>query len=75
MQQQTFIAVLLDKSFNQVGFERFSCKKPETVEKLMKKLFDSPLYRVCSKEAVSIAIYATPDGYNREKDPCKAFYI
>ena len=73
--KQTYIAVLEDRDFNMVTFERFACKKAETVKKQMEALFKSSLYMACIKGAVSVAIYATPDGYSREEAPCLCFNI
>lgn len=71
--KQTFIAVLQDRNFNMVTFERFGCQKPATVEKQIRKLLESDLYRACIKGATTCAIYATPDGYTREEYPCYCF--
>lgn len=75
MKQQTYIAIIEDKDFKQMNFERFCCKKVDTVVKNMRELFKSDLYRACSKGAVSVAIYATPDGINMEENPCACFNI
>lgn len=75
MKQQTFIAILENKDHKQVTFERFACKKAETVKAQMERLFKSSLYMACIKGAVSVAIYATPDGYTREVNPCLCFNI
>ena len=75
MKQCNYIAVIENKDFKQIGFERFSCKKPETVKNKMLALFQNDLYKVCTPGAVSVAIYATPDGYNRENAPCICFNI
>jgi len=75
MKQQTFIAYLEDQNFKMITFERFSCKRLETVINQMKELLKSSLYRACTKEAVSVAIYKTPDGYSKEDNPCCCFNI
>lgn len=67
--KQTFIAYLIDKNGNMTSFERFACKRPETVKKHMLQLMKNDLYRVCNKKAIKIEIYATPDGYNKETTP------
>lgn len=69
MKQQTFIAYIEDGNGKMMDFERFSCKRAETVRKNMTALFQNDLYRACTKGAVSFAIYATPDGYHREDEP------
>lgn len=75
MKQQTFIVYLEDQNFKMVTFERFSCKRLETVINQMNELLKSSLYRACTKEAVSVAIYRTPDGINKEVSPCCCFNI
>ena len=76
-QEMRFLAVLENADSQEVGFERFGCKKPETVRKNMEWLLDQPLYRACVRMdgAVRVAIYATPDGYGREPSPCLCFDI
>ena len=54
--KQTFIAVLQDRNFNMITFERFGCQKPATVEKQIRKLLESDLYRACIKGATTCAI-------------------
>lgn len=74
--KQTFIARLKDKSGNYVTFERFSCRKPETVKaQLLKVYHDSSLYRVCIKPAEIVEVYATPDGYNADPIPVIIFEL
>ena len=75
MRQQTFIAILKDKDFNMVTLERFACKRAATVRNQMESLLQNGLYRVCTKEAVIVEIYATPDGYTKEPNPCICFNI
>lgn len=69
MAQQKFIAYINDKHGKMITFERFSCTKVETVKAQMNKLFANDLYRVCTKGASTIDIYATPDGYTKEPNP------
>ena len=64
MKKQTFIAKIKDSSGNMIDFERFSCKRPETVRKYMQQLFANGLYRACTRGAHTIEIWATPDGYH-----------
>lgn len=75
MKKQTFIAYIQNESGNMIDFERFTCKNPETVKKHMLKLFESELYRVCTKGAKTIDIYKTPDGYNKECFPVVSFEL
>lgn len=75
MKKQTFIAILENKDFKMVSFERFNCSKIDTVKKQMEELLQNSLYRICVKEAVSVAIYRTPDGCTKEEKPCCCFNI
>ena len=75
MKNQTYIAILENKNFKMVTFERFSCVRVETVKKQMEILLNNSLYRACTKDAVSVAIYRTPDGYKKEENPCCCFNI
>lgn len=52
-----------------ITFERFSCKRLETVKKSMETLLTSDLYRACIKGATKADIYRTLDGYQREPEP------
>ena len=72
---QTYIAIILDASGKEIDFERFSCKRVQTVQNNMIKLFNNSLYRALNKEADKIAIYATPDGYTQEAAPAMVFSI
>lgn len=75
MKQQTFIVYLEDKNLKMVTFERFSCRRLETVINQMQELLKNSLYRACTKEAVSVAIYKTPNGYTKDPAPCCCFNI
>lgn len=75
MTQQTFIAIVENKNFEMVTFERFNCARVETVKRHMQELFKNALYRACTSGAVSVAIYRTPDGYNKEENPVCCFNI
>ena len=72
---QTYIAIVEDKNFNMITFERFSCKKLKTVKKNMLSLFQNSLYRACTPGAAAVAVYKTPDGYNKEESPCMCFNV
>ena len=52
-----------------ITFERFACKRLETVKRNMETLLASDLYMACIKGATKADFYRTPDGYQREKDP------
>lgn len=75
MKKQNFIAIVENKNFQMITFERFSCAKVETVKKQMQELFKNSLYRACTPGAVSVSIYRTPDGYKKENYPCCCFNI
>lgn len=69
-----FLAVI-KKDGKQVTFERFGCKRAETVKRQMLKLLQNSLYRACIDGADTVEIYATPDGYTKEEKPCLAFSV
>ncbi len=62
MKEQTFIAKIYDAAGTCIDFERFTCKRAETVKKHMLRLFDNELYRICTRGAEKVVIYATPAG-------------
>ena len=69
MKQQTFIAFFLNAEKEKIDFERFSCKRAETVKKYIVQLWQSELYRICTKGAETVTIYATPDGIHEQPHP------
>lgn len=56
MLKQTFIAYVKNENNTVVTFERFSCKRAETVKKHMNTLFENELYRICNPGAKTIEI-------------------
>lgn len=72
--QMTFLAIL-KKDNNEVSFERFGCKRATTVKRQMIKLSQNNFYRACMEGANTIEVYATPDGYTKEKNPCLVFSV
>ena len=75
MKKQTFIAIIKDHAGKEISFERFSCKRADTVKKNMKKLFDNDLYKACMKNAATVEIYSTTDGYNRDPGIIEVFTV
>ena len=75
MKKQNYIAIVENKNFQMVTFERFSCARVETVKKQMQELLKNSLYRACTPGAVSVSIYRTPDGYTKEENACCCFNI
>ena len=81
MRKQTFIATLVDKGGEMKDFYRFSCRRAETVEKKVREAASlgntglSSLYRTfwMRDGVVACEIWATPDGYHKEKDPAIRF--
>lgn len=59
MKEQTYIVYLVDDEGGKVDFERFSCKKIETVKRSMQQLLSNSLYRVLNKTATKLEIYKT----------------
>lgn len=52
-----------------LDFQRFTCKRPETAARYMRELFESSLYRACTKGVKQIHIYKTPDHYHTAGEP------
>lgn len=75
MKKQTYIAIIRDDAGKAITFERFTCKKTDTVKKHMQQLFTNELYRICIGDAATIDIYATPDGYTRDATPAATMAI
>lgn len=81
MKKQTFLATLVDKTGETKDFYRFSCQRAETVEKKIREAAStgstglSSLYRTLWMQAgvVACEIWATPDGYHKEKEPVIRF--
>lgn len=73
MKQQTYISYLEDQQKNIIDFHRWSYKKASTIVKKLKEFYqnnkDYGYIKKDLEKAAQIAIYATPDGYNREKTP------
>ena len=69
MKKQTYIAYLRDENKQAITFERFACKRAETVRKQMNILLASDLYRACVKGVKTVEIHATKDGYHAEPIP------
>lgn len=62
--KQTFLVYVKDASGKIITFERFGCKRAETVKKHMLQLFNNSLYRVCVKNAATFEIYKTENTVN-----------
>lgn len=67
--KMNYIVYICSNTDYVITFERFACKKLETVKRNMQKLLDNDLYRACTKGAEKIKVYRTPDGYSREEKP------
>ena len=59
MKKQTFIAYIRDNDGRAITFERFSCKRAETVKKNMLQLLNNSLYRACIGTAARVDVYKT----------------
>lgn len=75
MKKQRFIAIIKDGTGKEISFERFSCKRADTVKNNMVKLFNNDLYRACMKNAATIEIYSTSNGYNRDPGIVDTFTV
>lgn len=75
MKKQTYISHLEDKDGNVINFHRWSYKRATTVARKLKEFYSNPtgisknLHKRDLAKTKQIAIYATPDGYNKEEDP------
>lgn len=72
MKKQTYISYLEDGCGNRIAFERWAYKRVETILSKLKVLYTgsySFVYKEDIAKAKTVSIYATPDGYNREKYP------
>ena len=71
-QKQTFISYVEDAEGKMIDFNRWAFKRPETIVKKYSEAIkkDSNFWRMIWRDGVTLAIYATPDGYNTEKKPC-----
>ena len=74
--KQTFLALIKDANGKTITFERFSCKRPETVRANMEKVLANDLYRVCiGKEAAAVEIYKTDYTVTENQQPVITFTI
>lgn len=62
--KQTFLVYIKDASGKIITFERFGCKRLETVEKNMEKLINNSMYCACIKGAATYEIYQTENTAN-----------
>ena len=69
MKKQTFIVFIYNADGKRIDFERFACKKVDTVKKHMNILFNDRLYRICTPGAASWKVFETPDGVNHGENP------
>ncbi len=69
MKKQTYISYLEDSDGKMINFERWSYKKTDTIIEKLKELYQYPIYKKDIEKSVRIAIYETPDGYNKNKTP------
>ena len=71
MKKQTFVSYLEDSNGKMINFERWNFKKVSTIQKKLKELYTNYkwVYNDDIKKSKYLTIYATPDGYNKEKMP------
>jgi hypothetical protein len=69
MKKQTYISYLEDGNQKMIDFERWSHKRVETILSKLSELYKNPFYQIYMQRAETISIYATPDGYNRDRNP------
>lgn len=73
--KMTYIAFLEDADGREVDFERFSCKQAATVKRMMLELWESSLYRTCTKTAKTVKVYKSNDGYHHDDTATLAFAL
>ena len=71
MKKQTYVSYIENASGCMVAFNRWTYKHPETIarkyaEALIK---EGDFWRMMWSDGVTLAIYATPDGYTKEPNP------
>ena len=71
MKKQTYLSYIEDASGRMVDFNRWAFKRPETIVKKYREALarDGRFWRKIWCDGVTLAIYATPDGYNKEPRP------
>ena len=62
MKKQTYIVFVKGFNNEDITFERFTCKRVETVKRNMFILLDNSLYAKCIGPWKQCLIFATPDG-------------
>ena len=76
--KQTYISREIDVNGKQQDFQRWTCKKPETIKNRYARVYrDSSMFQMLMRvnKIERIDIYRTPDGYNVEKEPCYSFNL
>jgi hypothetical protein len=71
MKKQTYLSYIEDVNGRMIDFNRWAFKRPETIVKKHKEALeqDRTFWRKIWRDGVTLAIYATPDGYNKEPQP------
>ena len=72
----TYISREIDVNGKQMDFERWACKKPETIKNRYARVYrESALFQTLMRinKIERIDIYRTPDGYHAEQEPCYSF--
>lgn len=75
MKTQTYISFWKDADGKVINFERWSQKRLDTVKNHNRELAQNSMMKVLNKTAVTVEIYATPDGYTQEETPSAIYNI
>lgn len=69
--KQTYVSYIENADGRMVDFNRWTLKRPETIAKKYTEALarDASFWRKIWRDGVTLAIYATPDGYNKEQTP------
>jgi hypothetical protein len=78
MKTQKYISYQIDGDGKAVNFDRWSCARVETIIKAYREAYEtSSLFKMLyhKQNTARIDIYRTPDGYNKENEPCFSFSL
>ena len=67
--QQTFISYLENSEGKMINFERWNYKRVNTIIEKLQWLYSHTFYKSELEKATYIAIYATPNGYDKDPQP------
>lgn len=71
MKKQTYVSYIENADRRMIDFNRWTFKRPETIVRKHREALarDGQFWRTIWKDGVILAVYATPDGCNKEPHP------